>query len=331
MPDVGELTVVEVAAGVWAALQGSRGDVGLRIGESNSGFVADGGGLVIDTFWDLPRTRRLLAAWHDVLPGTPARCVNSHANGDHCWGNQLLAEQGTELIGHRRCAAAMEHEAEGSPKLMHMLATTEGLPPTMAAFGRELGALYDFADVVVTPPTTLVDDDVDLEIDLGGRRAVVISVGPAHTAGDVIVHLPDDGVVFTGDVLFNRCTPIGWEGTTDGWLAALDRIATLAPEVVVPGHGPLATVDDVRAVRDYFAYVRDEATEHLTAGATVVEAAAKIDLGAYAQWAEPERLIFQVARVGRELAGEPWDAPIDAIERFSMMAELTRTWAATRD
>ncbi len=81
MPDMGELTVVEVAAGVWAALQGSGGNVGLRIGESNAGFVADGGGLVIDTFWDLPRTRRLLAAWDEVLPGTPARGINSHHNG----------------------------------------------------------------------------------------------------------------------------------------------------------------------------------------------------------------------------------------------------------
>ena len=72
---------------------------------------------------------------------------------------------------------------------------------------------------MLTPPTTLIDGDT--VVDLDGLEAHLLYVGPAHTPGDVVVHLPDEGIVFTGDILFHRCTPIGWEGTFANWIAAL--------------------------------------------------------------------------------------------------------------
>jgi glyoxylase-like metal-dependent hydrolase (beta-lactamase superfamily II) len=142
-------------------------------------------------------------------------------------------------------------------------------------------------------------------------RAELIHVGPAHTGGDVIVHLPAERVVFTGDVLFRLCTPIGWEGTFAKWIEALDRIEALAPEVVVPGHGPLCGLEGPREMRDYLCYVRSESKRFFDAGLPAVEAAKKIDLGPYADWTEPERIVFNVERAYRELRGEPYDAPID--------------------
>src|SRR4051794_33394525 len=80
-------------------------------GASNAGLVDRGGGLAVDTCWDLPRTRALIARWGEVRASPPGRLVNTHSNGDHCWGNQLFAEQGAEIIGHRLCAEGFDKEA----------------------------------------------------------------------------------------------------------------------------------------------------------------------------------------------------------------------------
>jgi glyoxylase-like metal-dependent hydrolase (beta-lactamase superfamily II) len=153
-------------------------------------------------------------------------------------------------------------------------------------------------------------------------------VGPAHTASDVIVHLPEQGVVFAGDILFRLCTPICWEGSYANWLAALDHIVGLAPELIVPGHGPLCGVEGPREMKAYLEYVYTESERFFAAGLPALEAAKKLDLGPYAEWTEPERLIFNVERAYREFRGEPYDAPINALAVFRDMHELylVREW-----
>ena len=132
--------------------------------------------------------------------------------------------------------------------------------------------------------------------------------------------------MFAGDVLFRFCTPISWEGTYARWIEALDRIAALEPELVVPGHGPVCGVEGPLEMKAYLEYVRDESKRFFDAGLSALEAAKRIDLGPYAAWTEPERLIFNVARAYRELAGEPHDATIDVMALFSDMHELRLSW-----
>jgi cyclase len=151
-------------------------------------------------------------------------------------------------------------------------------------------------------------------------------VGPAHTSGDVIVHVREHGIVFTGDILFRLCTPIGWEGTFDRWIEALERIVALGPEVIVPGHGPLCGIEGAREMQAYLRYVRDEARACFAAGLSAVEAAKRIDLGPYADWTEPERIAFNVERAYRELRGDPFDAPIDVMAMFRGVAEVRAAW-----
>mgnify|MGYP000125222656 CR=1 FL=1 len=300
----------ELATDVYACLQPDRG-----LGWSNSGLLNRGGGVVIDTFWDLPRTRALIEQYGRVWPRPARRVVNTHHNGDHCWGNQLFT--GAEIIGHRRCAESFGKER---PEAMQALrALTDAPDAALAALARDLAA-YDFSGIELTPPTTLFEDR--LRLDLDGLVAELIYVGPAHTAGDVIVHLPAQRVVFAGDVLFRLCTPIGWEGTFDQWGAALDTIIALDPAVIVPGHGPLCGVEGPRELKAYLQYVRAEAAPHFHAGRSVEEAARRIDLGPYAAWTEPERIVFNVARAYRELRGEAWDAPIDVGATLRAMFEL---------
>ena len=315
------MELVQIASDVWACLQPEN-----RLGESNSGLVGAGGGLVVDSFYDLPSTRRLQDLYAEVHPSAPRRLVNTHHNGDHCWGNQVFAEVGTEIIGHRRCAERFRAEAD--PALFVQLVETDpdDLTPGLAYFAEGLRR-FDFHGIDLTPPTTLVDDE-GARLDLGGTEVELLSLGPAHTAGDVAVHLPDEGILFTGDLLFHDCTPLGWEGTFAGWITALEQLAALAPAVVVPGHGPLARPAALLELRDYLAHVRDEATRLHGEGLPVLEAADRIELGPWRSWNEPERLVFQVDRAFREARGEPWDAPVDAVALFEDAATLRHRWAA---
>jgi glyoxylase-like metal-dependent hydrolase (beta-lactamase superfamily II) len=277
---------------------------------------------VVDTFWDLPHTRALIATYARVWKAPARRVVNTHRNGDHCWGNQLF--EGAEIIGHRTCAQAFDTER---PEQMQMLRNAAASPnPAIAALAQALAG-WDFSGIQLTPPTTLIDDR--LALDLDGVAVELLHVGPAHTAGDVIVHLPAQRVVFTGDVLFRLCTPIGWEGTFERWIGALDQIIALNPAVVVPGHGPLCGVEGPREMKAYLQYVRSESKRFFDAGLSPLDAAKRIDLGPYASWTEPERLLFNVNRAYRELRGEPFDAPIDLMTTFAGMHELRQSMHGT--
>lgn len=304
------MKLYEVGRDAYACLQEDRG-----LGTSNSGLVNRGGGLVIDTFWDLAHTRQLIEQYAQVWKEPARRVVNTHHNGDHCWGNQLFP--GAEIIGHRLCAEAFARE---SPEIMQAFRNSAGSEDPVAA---ELAAAlreWDFSGIELRSPTTLVEDRLD--IDLDDVPVQIIYVGPAHTAGDLIVYLPEQRVVFAGDVVFRFCTPIGWEGTYKRWMQALEEIAGLEPQVVVPGHGPLCGVEGVREMREYLVYVYTEARRFFEAGLTEMAAARRIDLGPYSGWTQPERIVFQVARAYREFRGEPYDTPLDVATMIRGMHEL---------
>ncbi len=306
----------ELTRDVYACLQEEKG-----LGTSNSGLLNRAGGLVVDTFWDLPHTRELIAHYARVWRGPARRVVNTHHNGDHAWGNQLFV--GAEIIGHRKCAEGFGRER---PEMMQMLRSqAESTNPVMRSLAAKL-VDWDFTGIELVPPTTFVDDRLDLDLD--GLRVELRWVGPAHTAGDVIVHLPAERVVFTGDVLFRLCTPIGWDGTFDGWIAALDAIMALEPAVVVPGHGPLCGVEGPREMRDYLAYVRREARRGFDRGLTVVETAKQIDLGPYAGWTEPGRIVVPGAGAYAGEKGIGYDTPLDVTQLFAGMYEVRQAMGA---
>ena len=292
------------------------------LGWSNSALVAAGGGLVVDTLYDLALTREMAGLYAEVHPDAPGTVVNTHHNGDHCWGNQLFPD--AEIIGHRGC---LERFAGFTPQAAEAIRTMDEPPPHLLDLHEEL-APFDFSGVVLTPPTTVIDGDRTL--DVGGVRVDLLHVGPAHTEGDLVAHLPDEGVVVAGDVLFHRCTPIGWEGSTDRWIAALARIEDLAPEWVVPGHGPLCGVEGVAAARRYLEDVQRSARASWRAGRTVPEACAEIDLALYLGWDEPWRLAANVHRVYRECEGAGWDAPYDAAAVMTDVRALKERMASAR-
>jgi cyclase len=297
----------EVAAGTHAYLQPDGG-----WGWSNAGLVVDGEAtLLVDTLFDLKLTADMLDTMRRAVPAAAAigTVVNTHANGDHCWGNQLLRD--AEIIGSRACAEEM---GGLPPALLAALAMSPPEGPQGDLVRTMFGA-FDFTGIEVVPPTTTFDGELSLQV--GDTAVELIEVGPAHTQGDVIVHVPSQGVVYTGDILFNGGHPIVWAGPVANWMAACDRIIALDAPTVVPGHGAVCGPDEVRAQRDYFAFLTDEVRPRAEAGMTPMDAARDIDLGPYAGMTERERLVANVAAVFRDL-GMP--APADAATLLQEMA-----------
>jgi glyoxylase-like metal-dependent hydrolase (beta-lactamase superfamily II) len=161
-------------------------------------------------------------------------------------------------------------------------------------------------------------------VEVGGRRIDVLNLGPAHTAADSVVHVPDAGVLFGGDLLFIGCTPIVWAGPIANWVAACDAMIALDAPTVVPGHGPVTDPDGIRAVRGYLVHVAEQAEAAYRRGLSWAEAADTIDLGEYATWLDAERVVVNVYQRYREL--DPDTPQLETMALLVMQAE----WLAKR-
>ena len=161
----------------------------------------------------------------------------------------------------------------------------------MRAFVASAFGPFEVADVTVRLPSQMFTGRLDLAV--GDRIVSLVELGPAHTGGDTIVHVPDADLVFTGDLLFNQGTPIVW-ADYDNWIIACDRILELDAAVLVPGHGPVTDASGLRDLRRYLVYVRSEARNRFDAGMDEVQAADDIDLSAFSDWGETERIVANV-------------------------------------
>jgi glyoxylase-like metal-dependent hydrolase (beta-lactamase superfamily II) len=138
----------------------------------------------------------------------------------------------------------------------------------------------------------------------------------------VLVHVPADRTVFTGDIVFAHAHPIIWAGPISNWVRACDAILAMEAETVVPGHGPICGLDVVNELRGYLIYLEEQARRCFAAGLSREEAARAIALDDYASWGDAERIAVNMAAVYREL-GDP-APPASPLELFNLMAQLER-------
>jgi glyoxylase-like metal-dependent hydrolase (beta-lactamase superfamily II) len=300
----------EIGDGVWAYLQPDGG-----WGWSNAGLITgDDTALLVDTLFDLRLTAEMLDQMRARAPAANHidTVVNTHANGDHCYGNALLGE--AEIIATARCAEEM---LQLPPSTMAAMLRSADSLGAAGEFVQRIFSPFSFEDVPLTLPTRTFERQLELQV--GDRAVSLLEVGPAHTDGDAVVHLADEGIVFTGDILFHGGHPIVWAGPVANWITACDRVLALHPTVVVPGHGPLATAEALVELKGYFEFLTSEVRERFDAGLTPLEAARDIDLGAYAGWSEAERVVANVHALYRDF-GDP--SPSDALTLMGEMAAL---------
>ena len=267
--------VVDLADGVVAILQGD-GEAGV----SNAGIVSqDGHGLVVDTFM-FPEMADGLVTQLSRRNVRPETVVITHHHVDHIGGTTRFPD--ARVVAHARTVATVERSGHPTP-------VYDGFMPAFR--GR-----FDDLEVVTPEPTPAT---LDLPLD-----AALPAFSPAHTPADTTVWLPNERILFTGDLCFFDVTPLALQGLVSTWVDAMDALIALDPAVVVPGHGPIGGVDDMRVVRDYLVALRDAGRAAVSAGATLDDAVAEFDAGPVAEWIEGERVLVNLERAMQEARGE---------------------------
>lgn len=311
-------TFSEVAPGVYHAV----GAGPLAVGCNASIVVNDADVLVVDTHLSAGAAWALREELRSITTKPIRQVVNTHWHWDHAHGNEIFGPE-VELIGHeytrRRLAAGDSTRGRswdqffgGLPGRIEELdgriakttdaaerAALQAQRATLAVQREGMGA------VRVTPPTVTLADHLTLY--RGGREIRLLFLGRGHTGGDVVVYLPKERAVLTGDLLVEGTSYIG-DGFIRDWLQTLDRLRAVDFDVVLPGHG--------RAFRgkakiDHFqAYLRDfwQQAEALHAkGVPAEQAAGQIDMrrhvGNYPAITTPGVSWHGVARVYEELEG----------------------------
>lgn len=201
---------------------------------ANSGVVIGRDAvLVVDTLVSA-KEAELLRADIKKLTDKPIKyVVNTHYHLDHAWGNSVFVKDGAVVIGHENSRLA---GSKNISALEH--AGDFGLTP------------QDMEGTVLELPAVTFQDV--MRVDLGGGVAVDLSYpGPTHTNGSITVFVPGDKVLFLGDILFTHYYPYIGEGDILSWIKVLSGLEKTPAKIIVPGHGPLSTVSDIKAMKVY--------------------------------------------------------------------------------
>ncbi|WP_374943669.1 MBL fold metallo-hydrolase [Sphingomonas sp.] len=257
-------------------------------GQSNAGLISDGGqSMLVDTLMDLRLTDEMLTVMADAVPAASKIdvLVNSHADIDHTYGNQLV--KGARIVASQASASEF---FKVTPEYLVDIITNDHSEGGRYIAEKMGSHLFDYSRIVLTPPTETFDRQKTIMV--GDKEVRLLAVGPAHTAGDVIVHSVQDRVVFTGDLLFLGVHPAIWAGSVEGWIDACDTMLSLDVDTFVSGHGPVTDKNGVRTFRAYLVEIRAETRKRFEAGLSVEEAAFDIAWSPpFDEWLSPERVV----------------------------------------
>jgi glyoxylase-like metal-dependent hydrolase (beta-lactamase superfamily II) len=207
----------------------------------NVGFVVGAdAALVVDTGMGVANAERVLARARELAGGRPLFLTLTHFHPEHGFGAQVFRDAATIVYNESQ-------RQELNAKFDEFVQMFSGFSPEIASI---------LSDVERVEPHEAYDGRHRL--DLGGTVVELESVGPAHTRGDQLVWLPEERVMFTGDLVENRFFPILPDADAHGsdWITLLERLEAMGPTTVVPGHGEVGDVGLVREVREYLEWIR---------------------------------------------------------------------------
>lgn len=254
--------VEQLASGVWAAVHRTAPPAPDAWAISNAGIVDLGGRtLVFDAFLTAAAAADLREAAEELTGRPPEMLVLSHAHNDHAWGSSQFPE--ATLLSSARARAQLiadgdEEIASYRDALTERLAfwatAAEGDDP----LAREDAAFFlpywrGLAESLPTVALRLPDLAVEGRLDVHGtdRRIEIRTVDRAHSDGDLVMVLPDEGIVFCGDLLFVGCHPFLGDGDLNGLRRALTLLGGVGARRFVPGHGPVGVTDDLAVLSAY--------------------------------------------------------------------------------
>ncbi|WP_210275298.1 MBL fold metallo-hydrolase [Martelella soudanensis] len=289
-------------------------------GWSNAGLIADGEAtLLVDTLFDLKCTGDMLAEMRNAVPASKkiGILVNTHADGDHTFGNQLV--KGARIIGTEGTVSDFNRF---DPKVLLAVQNDPKKFGRSGEFMAECFRPFDFSGIELTPPTETFKDRMTIKV--GDKTVELIEVGPSHSLGDALIYVPEDKILYTGDILFSAGTPIAWYGPIARWIDVCNMVLDMDVEIIVAGHGPLSTKDDVRKMRDYLLDITEKARPFYEQGVDYLDAAYRIDLGEYRGWNDAERVVVTLRTLYDDFENapvRPTHVPIPFFEQMKGMRE----------
>ncbi len=255
------LQPVAVAPDVYAVVGDLAGQTYENDGLNNNlGFVVGDAGVLVVNTGPSARVARALHAAIRKITAKPVKWVVNVNSQNHYWhGNGYFKSQGATILASKEADRVMRET--GAQQLDANKALLKEKSEGTA----------------LTYPTELISDQRELKL---GKTAVrLLYVGPAHTPGDLAVWLPQQRILFSGDVIYTErllaVTPIG---NTAHWVQAFDKLVALNPKTIIPGHGRPTTIEVARRdTRDYLSFLLTEAKRILDAGGSLQDAVEKVD------------------------------------------------------
>jgi len=242
---------------------------------SNAGFVVTSDGVVVfDTLGSPPLGAEMIRQIRKITRQPIRRVIISHYHADHIYGLQAFKALGAEIWAHKR---GQEYLASDEAQLR---------------LAQRRKTLYPWVDKTtrLVPADKWLDGETRFE--MGGLHFELVYVGPAHSSEDMVMLVKEDGVLYSGDMVFKGRVPYVGNADSKAWLEALGRLLELKPKIMVPGHGK-ASADataDLVFTRDYLIYLRDTMGKAVASMEPFEEAYAKTS------WKEFEHLpAFQAA------------------------------------
>ncbi len=289
----------EIGAGVYHAVR-----TGSVIAFGNAVIIVNRDDvLVIDTH-ATPAAASALQADLKKITTKPVRYViNTHFHFDHTHGNQAYPA-GAEIIGHEYTHQMLASGASSRGRLydryvgsepdviqqMEADLAKETDPAKRTALEADLAKEKAFLSssnaVQATPPTATFDDRMTLF--RGGREIQLLFLGRGHTAGDVLVYLPGEKILVTGDLIVDGIPYMG-DAFFEEWIATLDRVKQLDFTVMLPGHGmAIRDRSKIDALQAYLKKLWTDVTALHAQGVRAEDAARRLDLGDLAKALEPQ-------------------------------------------
>ena len=271
-----DFTLVKVADGVYAAIAKSGG-----LASGNAGFViGDEGVLVVDTFLTPVAIEGLIETINSQTKQPIKYAINTHYHLDHTGGNQVFAARSIPIIGHdnliawettknkRFLPATEELQKRRADAAKQLNDTPADQADKRAQFERQLRRLDAMLAIKLTNPTVTFSAG-NIHLHLGQREVVLFSL-PGHTGGDILAYIPDTNVVFTGDMGWRKTLPNLVDATVNDWIPSLDSLLKQYPNArFVPGHGEVATAEEIKEFRDYLDDLRTRVKKAIADGLTL--------------------------------------------------------------
>ena len=255
--------VIEVAPNAYAFIQENCA--------TNAAFiVSDEGVLVIDSLMTPTLAGKLYAAIRNVTTAPIRYLINTHFHGDHVFGNQYFLP--APIVAHENCRTELQEKFDAN---MQRYRQREALIP-------------ELEQIRITLPDVTFEDKMTIRL---GDRVIELSfLGRAHSNSDILAYLPDDKVLFVGDIAVHKTLPAFPDGHITKWLTVIDETAKVDADTIVPGHGPVGGKAELEEARELLHILNSEIKKGFDEGLPEEETAKRVNVGKFNDFANQDRV-----------------------------------------